>query len=72
MALANAIRAFCPPERVIPFSPTIVSSPFYNNYKSAIRQESLKVLLYLSWLNSEPKSILSLTEAENSTGSCST
>ena len=40
MALAKANLAFCPPDKVIPFSPTMVWSPSDSISKSDFKQES--------------------------------
>ena len=44
--LARATRAFCPPLRAEPPSPTSVSSPAWSSWKSGMRAQASTTLLY--------------------------
>ena len=65
-ARAIAIRWICPPESDIPRSPTTVSKPFGNRFKSANRPDFFTTSLMSSFEASLfPKIIFSLIVAEN-------
>ena len=72
MALASANRAFCPPDKVMPFSPIIVWSPSDSISKSLSKHDSYTALSYWEPLKGLPKVMLFFTVYENIIGYCST
>mmetsp|Transcript_64218 Transcript_64218/g.129084 ORF Transcript_64218/g.129084 Transcript_64218/m.129084 type:complete len:99 (-) Transcript_64218:89-385(-) len=62
-ARAMATRCFCPPDRLMPFSPISVWSPSGSCCKSDVSAHASITEAYLSWLNGFPKRTLSLSVA---------
>lgn len=51
MALARLILFYCPPDKLSPFSPKIVSSPFLNEAISLSNPQILIIYLYFTLSN---------------------
>mmetsp|Transcript_62188 Transcript_62188/g.85478 ORF Transcript_62188/g.85478 Transcript_62188/m.85478 type:complete len:174 (-) Transcript_62188:355-876(-) len=62
-ARAIATRCFCPPDRLMPFSPISVWSPAGRILRSSSRAQASRIASYLASSKGEPKRMLSLTVA---------
>src|SRR5579871_6419559 len=68
--LAKLTRAFCPPERATPLSPTIVLSPYGSCLKSSSSEQTRIISSYFILLNCFPNIILCLSEPGKIQVSC--
>ena len=59
-ALANAIRAFCPPDSPVPFSPMFDRSPSLNEARSEVNAQASRTCLYRTSSCDEEKIMFSL------------
>jgi hypothetical protein len=63
-ALASPIRAFWPPDKLVPFYPISVYYPLANNYKSVVIEENLTAWSNFYLLKGKVKVILSFNLAD--------
>lgn len=59
-ALAREILCFCPPDRLIPFSPISVRSPFGMAFISYTSEQAVITVLNQAWLNGRSRRMLFL------------
>ena len=71
-ARAMAVRCFCPPDSVMPFSPISVRSPRGNSATSLPRQAHSSARAYASSSSARPNSTLSLSESDCTHATCAT